>query len=257
LRAGDYRKLPGFDPNLQDLAAEDAVDSTLVAASAVNWNSAGHEVLNYEGPFGVGYGVAILHQAPPESALASVHDTGTRENDAAETGKMLPQIARRSIEAAFRGDSVEPDIAAPGILGERHAVFVTIRGLRRQLRGCVGTLAPQFVNTAEETWHVARDAALRDGRFEPVSARELEQLRFEVSVLMPLEEATSTAELDPRHYGVVVSTDDGRRGVLLPDVEGVETVGQQLEIARSKGGIGEDEPVRIQKFVVKKFREEE
>ena len=63
LRAGDYRKLPNFDPNLQDMAAEDAVDSTLVAASAVNWNAVGHEVLSYEGPFGVGYGVAILHQS--------------------------------------------------------------------------------------------------------------------------------------------------------------------------------------------------
>jgi AmmeMemoRadiSam system protein A len=257
LRAGDYQKLPDFDPDLQDLAAEDAVDSTLVAASAVNWNAAGHEVLSYEGPFGVGYGVAILHQTPPESASASVHETGARENNVTETGKMLPQIARRSIEAAFRGDSGKLDTAPSGILGERHGVFVTIRGPHRQLRGCVGTLSPHFVNTAEETWHVARDAAFRDGRFDPVSARELEQLRFEVSVLMPLEEAASTAELDPRHYGVVVSTDDGRRGVLLPDVEGVETVEQQLDIARSKGGIGEDEPVRIQKFVVKKFREEE
>ena len=170
---------------------------------------------------------------------------------------MLPQIARRSIEAALRGDSGKPDIAASGILGERHGVFVTIRGPRRELRGCVGTLTPRFVNTAEETWHVARDAAFRDGRFGPVAARELEQLRFEVSVLMPLEEAASTAELDPRHYGVVVATNDGRRGVLLPDVEGVETVEQQLDIARSKGGIGEDEPVRIQKFAVKKFREED
>jgi AMMECR1 domain-containing protein len=257
LRAGNYRKLPDFDPELKDLAAEDAVDSTLVAASAVNWNAAGHEVLSYEGPFGVGYGIAILHQFPSENASDGVHETGRRENDVTETGMMLPQIARRSIEAAFRGDAEEPDIAAAGILGERHGVFVTIRGPRRKLRGCVGTLTPRFGNTAGETWHVARDAAFRDGRFAPVIARELDQLRFEVSVVLPPEEVASSAELDPRCYGIVVATADGRRGVLLPDVEGVETVGQQLAIARSKGDIGESEPVRIQRFAVMKFREED
>jgi AmmeMemoRadiSam system protein A len=257
LRAGDYRRLLDFDPELQDLAAEDAVDSTLVAASAVNWNAAGHEVLSYEGPFGVGYGVAILHQSPPESASASAHEIGKHESDVTEAGKALSQVARRSIEAAFRGDSEGPDIPAEGILGERHGVFVTIRGPRRKLRGCVGTLTPRFVNTAEETWHVARDAAFRDGRFAPVGAHELEQLRFEVSVVFPLEEVASMAELDPRRYGVVLDTEDGRSGVLLPDVKGVETVEQQLTAARHKGGIGEFEPVRIQRFAVKKFREED
>jgi AmmeMemoRadiSam system protein A len=174
-----------------------------------------------------------------------------------ETGKALAQIARRSIEAAFRGDAEKPAIAAEGILGERRGVFVTIRGPRRKLRGCVGTLTPHFANTAEETWHVARDAAFRDGRFAPVGANELEHLRFEVSVVFPLEEVTSTAELDPRRYGVVLATEDNRRGMLLPDVKGIKTAEQQLTTARRKGGIGEFEPVRIQRFAAKKFREED
>jgi len=96
LRAGDYRQLLNLDSELQDLAAEDAVDSTLVAASAVNWNAAGHEVLSYEGPFGVGYGVAILYQPPPENASASARETGARENDVTETGNALVRVARRS-----------------------------------------------------------------------------------------------------------------------------------------------------------------
>jgi AmmeMemoRadiSam system protein A len=174
-----------------------------------------------------------------------------------ETGQALLQIARRSIEAAFSGNAEKPAIAAEGILGERHGVFVTIRGPRRKLRGCVGTLTPHFANTAEETWHVACDAAFRDGRFAPVGAHELEYLRFEVSVIFPLEEVTSTAELDPRCYGVVLATEDNRRGILLPDVKGIETVERQLITARRKGGIGEFEPVRIQRFAVKKFREED
>jgi AmmeMemoRadiSam system protein A len=252
LRAGDYRKLLDFDSGLSDLAAEDALDSTLVAASAVNWNAAGHEVLSYEGPFGVGYGVAILHHSPTVDVSA-----GARETDVAKIGQELSQVARRSIEAAFRGDVEKPDMPAEGIPGERHGVFVTLRGPRGELRGCVGTLTPRFRSAAEETWHVARDAAFRDGRFAPVGAHELEKLRFEVSVVLPLEEVASTAELDPRRYGVVLATGDGRRGILLPDVKGIETVEQQLEAARHKGGIGELEPVRIQRFAVKKSREED
>jgi len=166
-------------------------------------------------------------------------------------------VARRSLEAAFRSGIGKPDMPTEGILGERHAVFVTIRGPNRELRGCVGTLTPRFVNTVEETWHVARDAAFHDGRFAPVGANELEQLHFEVSVLFPLETVTSAAELDPRRYGIMLATGDGRRGVLLPDVEGVDTVEQQLAIARSKGGIGESEPVRMQRFAVRKFSEQD
>src|SRR5208283_358575 len=126
------------------------------------------------------------------------------------------------------GDAGKPAFATEGILGERHGVFVTIRGPRGKLRGCVGTLTPHFTNTAEETWHVVRDAAFRDGRFKPVGARELENLRFEVSVLFPLEEVATTAELDPQRYGVVLTTEDGRRGLLLPDVKGVKTIEEQL-----------------------------
>ena len=191
--------------------------------------------------------------------MGSATQTNTQMNKSEDqvSGRALLQIARRSIEAAFRGDMAEPAIAVEGILGERHGVFVTIRGRRGKLRGCVGTLTPHFANTAEETWHVARDAAFLDGRFARVGAHELEYLRFEVSVLFPLEEVTSTAELDPRRYGVVLATEDNRRGVLLPDVKGVKTVGQQLATARLKGGMGEFEPVRIQRFAVKKFCEED
>jgi AmmeMemoRadiSam system protein A len=256
LRAGNYRQLTCLDHELQELAAEDAVDSTVVAASAVNWSADGHEVLSYEGPFGVGYGVAILHQTGservPDNAGQAVADIAGKT----DAGKVLPQLARRSIESAFRGDSETPVFATEGILGERHGVFVTIRGRRDKLRGCVGTVAPRYANTAEETWQLARSAAFNDGRFKAISARELEDLRFEVSVVLPQEEISTMAELDPMHYGVEVETDDGRRGVLLPGLEGIDTPDQQVALARLKGGIGESEPVRLKRFAVKKFCEE-
>ena len=101
-------------------------------------------------------------------------------------------------------------------MGERHGVFVTIRNDRDKLRGCVGTMAPRYANTAEETWKMARVAAFNDGRFEAIDARELEHLRFEVSVVLPPEKITTMTELDPQRYGVVVETDDGRRGSAAP-----------------------------------------
>ena len=256
LRAGDYRQLTRLDHELQELAAEDAVDSTIVAASAVNWSADGHEVLSYEGPFGVGYGVAILHQAGSERAPDNVEQAVASIASETEPGKALPQLARRSIESAFRGDSESPAIATEGILGERHGVFVTIRDRRDKLRGCVGTMTPRYANTAEETWHLARSAAFNDGRFKAISARELEHLRFEISVVLPPEKITSMAELDPQRYGVVVETDDGRRGVLLPGLKDIDTPDKQVALARLKGGIGETEPVRLERFAVKKFCEE-
>ena len=253
LRAGDYRKLLNFDPELHDLAAEDVVDSTLIAAAAVNWDAAGHEVLSYESPFGVGYGVAILHQAPLESAPEGAHEAVVCENKTDSGGNSLPQVAWLSIAVALgRGDG-NPDLPAEGILSERHGVFVTLCGPNRELRGCVGTLTPKFANTIEETWHVARDAAFHDGRFPPVGADELNGLHCEVSVILGLEEIAAPADLDPTRYGVIVSTEDGRRGVLLPGISEIRSVEQQIAVARRKGGIGVSEAVRFQRFAVKKF----
>jgi MEMO1 family protein len=253
LRAGDYRKLLELDPELQDLAAEDAVDSTVVAVAAVEWDATGHEVLSYEGPFGVGYGVAVLYQAPLAIVPAGESATAAFASGNAESGQGLAGVAWRSIETALRGGEARPEMAAEGILGEWHGVFVTLCGPDRELRGCVGTLKPKFGNLVEETWHVARDAAFRDGRFAPVRVGELAGLRCEVSVILGLEEVASPAELDAARYGVVVTADDGRRGVLLPAISGIETVEEQIAIARRKGGIGGCEPVRLQRFVVKKF----
>ena len=154
-----YRKLLEFDPELQDLAAEDAVDSTLVAAAAVNWNAADHELLSYEGPFGVGYGVAILHEPPLDSIPTGAHDAGTRESEVTEIGKALAQIARRRSKP-------------------RSAATRKNRPSRRRATWASGTasLSPSAIrskvarlcwhnntvfceHSAEETWHVARDAA--------------------------------------------------------------------------------------------------
>ncbi len=257
LARGALRRLRHLDPVLRELAAEDAVDSALVAASAVDWDSQGHRVLSYEGPFGVGYGVAILHDALAEPAGAGEegHRKRTGKVFVDPSGAALPGIARRSVVAAFRGNGGGPGLKHSGIAAERHAVFVTIRHDDGQLRGCVGDLRPRCVNVAMETWQLARDAAFRDHRFSPVTADELPGLSFEVSVLSPLEEVASTAALDPGRYGVVVEAEDGRRGALLPGIDGLDTVEEQLSLVRRKGGMTATEPVRLWRFTVNQFRE--
>jgi len=244
VRRGAYRELPRLDAALQELAAEDVVDSTVIAAAAVGWSDQGHEVLSYEGPFGVGYGVAVLFEG---RAAATASDSGLEE---------LPRIARQSVQAVLSGGKIRPPKARGESQGQRHGVFVTIRGPDGELRGCVGTLGPKFANVVDETWHLAREAAFQDRRFSPVGLEEFPELGFEVSVLQPLEDVASEAALDPRCYGVVVSAEDGRRGTLLPGIPEIRTVAEQVDLARRKGGIASDEPVRLQRFTVTKFKDE-
>src|SRR5208282_2988432 len=108
------------------------------------------------------------------------------------------------------------------------------------LRGCAGTFLPTCANLVAETWRSARMAAFDDFRFPPVKADELLHLRFDVSVLHSMENITSTGELDPAHYGVVVSTGDDRRALLLPAIAEIKTGAQQLSLARQKGRIAPD-----------------
>jgi MEMO1 family protein len=251
IRAGSYLEIENINPALRELAAEDAVDSTLIAASAVNWKTTGHKVLNYEGPFGVGYGVAILFAEKSTSSGAESRTTGATKLD----GKTLPGLARRSVEAALRGSPELPPSPAGEYLGERRGVFVTVRHRSGKLRGCVGTILPVCSNLVAETWRNARLAALQDVRFSPVAEHELGGLRFHVSVIHTLESVSSADELDPQGYGVVVSTSDGRRGVLLPGIRDIETAEQQLGVAREKGGIHPDEPVTVQRFQTDNFEE--
>jgi len=251
IRDGDYHGIGNIAAALRELAAEDAVDSTVVAAAAVDWKTTGHKVLNYEAPFGVGYGVAILFadksnpaDPPPAPACASKRE-----------GDILPALARQSVAAALRDSSELPPAAAAPYLGAQRGVFVTLRERSGTLRGCAGTISPTCENLVAETWRSARLAALQDTRFSPVQARELPNLHFDVSVLHSMEKISSPAELDPARYGVVVSTEDGRRALLLPGIAEITTSEQQLTIARKKGWIGPREPVILHRFQIDHFEE--
>lgn len=248
LREDRPADLPRIDPGLQDVAAEDVVDATVVALAASGFHTEGHKVLSYEGPFGVGYGVAILFEPPKPTESGAPAEAGRPRRIAHFAD--LPAVARCAVEMELGAGSAVPPFAADGELTCRHGVFVTLRTTDGELRGCIGTLAPRERDLVAETWRNALAAALHDNRFSPVTAAELPNLVYEVTVLGDLEPIESPSELDPARYGVVVSALDGRKGVLLPAIEGIETVDQQLEIARHKAGLEPGEPVSLQRFEV-------
>ena len=135
---------------------------------------------------------------------------------------------------------------------EKAGVFVCIKKYG-ELRGCIGTFEPTQENVAKEIVANAISTATRDPRFPPVSTNELKLLDYTVDVLTKPEPVSGKDQLDPRRYGVIVQA-GRRKGLLLPDLEGVDTVDYQIDICRQKGGIAPDEPVKLYRFEVKRYK---
>jgi hypothetical protein len=169
--------------------------------------------------------------------------------------KLFPHqtLARRAITDYLRtGKVIDPDNnLPPEFFARRAGTFVSLHNPDDSLRGCIGTFLPVRKNLAEEIIHNAITAATEDPRFLPVAVSEVEALKISVDVLAPPQK-TSREKLNPQKYGVIVSVNDGRRGLLLPDLLGVETAEQQLKIACQKAGIDFYE----ENFVVERFEAE-
>ena len=165
----------------------------------------------------------------------------------------LVELAKETIESYVKEGKVpQPPLELAPEMNERAGVFVSLK-IGGALRGCIGTFEPTRLNVAEETIANAISSATRDPRFLPVGPEELAQLEYSVDVLTEPEAVESEADLDPKRYGVIVES-GWQKGLLLPDLEGVDTVEQQLEITRAKAGIGPDEPVNLYRFEVRRYR---
>jgi len=164
----------------------------------------------------------------------------------------LVELAKETVETyVMEGKINEPQKITPE-MQEKAGVFVSIHKLG-QLRGCIGTFEPHEKNVAEEVMANAVSSATRDPRFPSISPDELEDLDYSVDVLTKPEPADSKDELDPKKYGVIVEA-GFRRGLLLPDLEGVDSVDYQIDICRQKAGIMPDEPVKLYRFEVKRYK---
>ena len=164
----------------------------------------------------------------------------------------LARLAKRTVETFVKeGKIPEPEELTPE-MKQKTGVFVSIHKFG-QLRGCIGTFEPTQDNVAEETMTNAISSATRDPRFPPVTPDELGDLSYNVDVLTTPEPIDSKDQLDPKKYGVIVEAGI-RKGLLLPDLEGVDTVDYQIEICCQKAGIASDEPINLYRFEVRRYK---
>ena len=162
-------------------------------------------------------------------------------------------MVRQTIQEYIKNGSVSRHSDLEEEIGDRRAgAFVCIKK-KGQLRGCIGTIEPQADNVGREIQNNAVSAATRDHRFPPVGEEELPDLEYSVDVLEEPEDITDESHLDPGKYGVIVRS-GSKSGLLLPDLEGVETAEQQVQIAKIKAGILPDDPCVLQRFKVTRYQ---
>ncbi len=231
----DAQAILDLDPGLIDRAGECGLRSIAILLGALHGSPLRPQVLSYEGPFGVGYLVASFS---PDERASNEHP--------------LVALARSAVEAHVRGKRLPPPAASTAEMKERAGVFVCLKK-GGSLRGCIGTFEPARSNVAEEIAANAAGSATQDPRFPPVDASELPELEYTVDVLTTPEPVAGPEELDAKKYGVIVES-GWKRGLLLPDLEGVDTVEDQIAICRQKAGIAPDEPVNLYRFAVKRYK---
>ena len=213
-------------------------------------------VLSHEDVTGVGYGICTFYpeEADPSRRFLEAYREKIRRacRERAEKSDPWVRLARAAVEAwVLRRERLSVPKGLPEeMLTRRAGTFVSLHRFGR-LRGCIGTIAAATGSVAEEILQNAVSACARDPRFPPVAPEELRELEISVDVLGDAEPVRSPEELDVMRYGVIVSR-GRRRGLLLPNLEGVDSVADQIRIARQKGGIGEDEPFRLERFEVER-----
>ena len=255
MASGDFLEFLTIDPALCERAAECGLRSFQMMAGALDGLAVEPQLLSHEGTFGVGYAIALFPVTGRNDSRCYEKDYLLAKNDRLATRKANEdpwvKLARRSLETyvktSQRLTSLPEDLPTE-MTTQQAGAFVSLHK-NGQLRGCIGTIAPTCENLAWEIVQNAISACSRDPRFSPVRPNELDELEYSVDVLGAPEPVDSPAALDPKTYGVIVSC-GGRRGLLLPDLDGVDSVEAQLSIALQKGGIRENEPYKIERFKV-------
>jgi AmmeMemoRadiSam system protein A len=164
----------------------------------------------------------------------------------------VAKLAKEAVESYVReGKTAKPREITPE-MRERAGVFVSLHE-HGQLRGCIGTFEPAKDDVAEEIVANAISASTMDPRFPPVTVSELDDLEYSVDILTAPEPVTDLSQLDAKEYGVIVES-GWRKGLLLPDLEGVDSVEEQIAVCRLKAGISTGEPVNLYRFQVRRFK---
>lgn len=247
-------KLLDLEEDLCESAGECGLRSFVMMFGALDGYRVESQVLSYEGPFGVGYAVARLQPREAgggEQLLEKLERTNLEKmRDIRNSEDPYVALARETLERYVK-EGVRigvPDVLPSEMLQNRAGVFVSIKK-KGQLRGCIGTTAPVTGSIAEEIIQNAVSSGTQDPRFNPVEEEELDQLVYSVDVLMKPEPVDSMNQLDVVKYGVIVRT-GARSGLLLPNLEGVDTPEKQVSIALQKAGIRSGEKYSMERFEV-------
>ena len=256
----DFGGMLEFDEDFLDKAAECGHRSFVIMAGALDGVDVKPEVLSHQDVTGVGYGIAIFEPGGKNESRCFLKAMADRIKATESTPYV--KLARATIEQFVKtGKRLKFPSELPAGLAEalpreatkeRAGAFVSVHK-NGMLRGCIGTIGPVQDSIAEEIISNAISAVSRDPRFERVREDELELLEINVDILGKPENIDGPDQLDVKRYGVIVSC-GARKGLLLPDLEGVDTVEEQIDIARRKGGISPDDDYKLQRFEVVRYK---
>jgi len=255
---GDFLEFLSMPSSLCEKAGECGLRSFQIMSGALDGLFVEPELLSYEGPFGVGYGVASFKVTDTgnerhfdEEYLSFEQDRllKTKSNESE-----IVKLARKSLETYVNTGKHTPlpkDISDE-LIQNKAGVFVSLKK-HGQLRGCIGTTSPTTESIAAEVIQNAISAGINDPRFPSVRKNELKDLSYSVDVLGSAEPIDFPSMLDPRRYGVIVKS-GLKKGLLLPDLEGIDTAEEQIKIACSKAGIDPGEDVSLERFEVVRYK---
>ena len=251
---GDFGKLLEFDPHFVDKAAVCGHPSFLMMAGVLDGLDVKSKFYSHEDTTGVGYGICSYYPIVENSDRLFLDKYLIKEEQRLinyyNNSDDYVLLAKNTIDTYIRNNQVIdiPDNIDKELLTKKAGVFVSIHKFN-ELRGCIGTIISTKDNIAEEIINNAISASTKDNRFDPITEDELKYLEINVDVLGEYEDVNSKDELDVKRYGVIVSQ-EYKRGLLLPDIEGVDSIDEQLEIACHKGGIDPKSEYKIQRFEV-------
>ena len=255
---GAFGELFDFDETFCEKAAECGHRSFVIMAGAFDGLSVKAEKFSHQDVTGVGYGICSFYAGEHDDSRKFLEkylsEQAEKTREQLEKADDYVKLARKSLESyVTKRETIEvPEGLPEEMLSMQAGAFVSIHE-SGALRGCIGTILPTTSCIAEEIIENAVSACSRDPRFDPVTPEELPWLEINVDVLSEPEDIDSPDQLDVKKYGVIVSC-GGRRGLLLPDLDGVDTVEQQIRIAMQKGGIREGEDIKLQRFTVTRHK---
>lgn len=250
IQSGNFTQFEKIDSALADGAGECGLNSFLILSGMLTQYLFTSDLLSYQGTFGVGYAVGKI-KIQEYSPSATISDYAFHTESEPHIA-----LALKSIKHYLQtGSYLQPDMLPEDIIHKietgRAGTFVSLKK-EGDLRGCIGTIAPVQKSIVEEIIHNAVSAALRDPRFSPVRMEELSDIQCSVDILKEPEPINSITELDVKKYGVIVSS-GYKRGLLLPNLEGVDTPTMQVRIALQKAGIPSDTPYILERFEVIRY----